>query len=552
GRAGENLSRQATVAYADGISAPAHPDFPNPRFISNTLLNQTESLPDERNLSDYVWAWGQFIDHDLVSTLRQQGSEPKSIYQIDSNSGTDTCWLCNIFNLFFQQNEEAETIDISIPEGDPVYQPGSVIPVTRSVFDPSTGTDPSNPRQQTNNVTTWIDASMIYGSDEQRASWLRTFEQGKLKVSLHETGDLLPIPGSDLNAPDMDSIATGSKIFVAGDTRANENAALTSLNTVFVREHNRLAELIDATHTDLPTDLAERDEEIYQRARKLVGAEIQAITYNEFLPALGVTLDPYTSYDSSVNASVSNEFATLGFRMGHSQNGETISHLKEDGSSIDAGELNLTQVFFNPGIITEAGGIEPILRGLANEVQEATDLKIVDSLRNLLFVGTPSNGPVANGTDLAALDIQRGRDHGLSTYNDAREAYGLERVSSFEEITSKSEVVESLETVYGSVDRIDPLIGMLAEDQLAGASIGELNEAILEDQFERLRDGDRFWYQNDPDFTSWDAPQLESDMMALDWLTQIGLSDIIELNTDIDTFPDNPFFADQLENLSVI
>ena len=552
GRAGENLSRQATVAYADGISAPAHPDFPNPRFISNTLLNQTESLPDERNLSDYVWAWGQFIDHDLVSTLRQQGSEPKSIYQIDSNSGTDSFSLFNILTLFFQPNKEAETIDISIPEGDPVYKPGSVIPVTRSVFDPSTGTDPSNPRQQTNNVTTWIDASMIYGSDEQRASWLRTFEQGKLKVSLHETGDLLPIPGSDRNAPDMDSIATGSKIFVAGDTRANENAALTSLNTVFVREHNRLAELIDATHTDLPTDLAERDEEIYQRARKLVGAEIQAITYNEFLPALGVTLDPYTSYDSSVNASVSNEFATLGFRMGHSQNGETISHLKEDGSSIDAGELNLTQVFFNPGIITEAGGIEPILRGLANEVQEATDLKIVDSLRNLLFVGTPSNGPVANGTDLAALDIQRGRDHGLSTYNDAREAYGLERVSSFEEITSKSEVVESLETVYGSVDRIDPLIGMLAEDQLAGASIGELNEAILEDQFERLRDGDRFWYQNDPDFTSWDAPQLESDMMALDWLTQIGLSDIIELNTDIDTFPDNPFFADQLENLSVI
>lgn len=548
GRAGENLSRKASPAYADGIAAPAHPDFPNSRFISNTLSNQTESLPDKRNLSDYTWTWGQFIDHDLVSTLRQQGQEAKSIYQVDSNFGTNVFSLFNIFNLFFQPNKEVETTDIPIPEGDPIYKPGSVIPVTRSVFDFSTGNAPGNPRQQTNNVTTWIDGSMIYGSDKKRASWLRTFEEGKLKVSLHGTGDLLPISGNDRNAPDMDSIATDSNLFVAGDARANENAALTSLNTLFVREHNRLAELIDNTHLDLPTDLEERDEEIYQRARQLVGAEIQAITYNEFLPALGVTLDPYSGYDSRVDASVSNEFATLGFRMGHSQSGETIRRLEKDGSSIKAGELNLAQTSFNPSVITEAGGIEPILRGLVTEVQEATDLKIVDGLRNLLFTDSPSDGPVTNGTDLAALDIQRSRDHGLPTYNDIREAYGLERVSSFEEITNESDVVEKLKTLYVSVDRVDPLIGMLAEGQLVGASIGELNEAILEDQFERLRDGDQFWYQNDPNLTSWDAPQLESDMMALDWLSQLGLSDIIELNTDINTFPDNPFFAVQSED----
>lgn len=533
GRSGENLSRQASPAYADGIAAPARPELPSPRLISNTFSNQSESIPDERNLSSYVWTWGQFIDHDLVSTLRQQGTEANSIYQIDTN-------------------REVESLNISIPEGDLVYQPGSVIPVTRSVFDPNTGNNSNNPRQQTNHITAWLDGSMIYGSDLERANWLRSFKGGKLKVTSHETGDLLPILGTDPDAPNMDSIRANPELFVAGDARANENPVLTSFHTLFLREHNRIAETIDATHTDLPTDPIERDEEIYQRARKIVGAEIQSITYNEFLPALGVTLDPYTGYNSNVDASVSNEFATLGFRMGHSQSGETIPLVKQDGSSIEAGELNFAQTSFNPSVLTNIEGIEPILLGLVTEAQQSTDLKIVDSLRNILFTDSGDNNPVANGTDLAALDIQRGRDHGLPTYNDIREAYGLKKVSNFEEITDDPIVVENLETVYADVEQIDPLIGMLAEGQLAGSSIGELNEAILEDQFEKTRDGDRFWYQNDSDFTSWDAPELNSDMMASEWLSQVGLSDIIELNSNIEDFPDDPFFAVNSADFSTI
>ncbi len=528
GRAGENLSRQAPPAYADGIAAPARLDLPSPRLIGNILSNQIESIPDERNLSSYVWTWGQFITHDLMSTSPQR--------EIDSDRAV-------------------KNINILIPEDDLVYQPGSIIPATRSVFDPSTGNNPSNPRQQTNNVTSWLDGSMIYGSDRERATWLRSFEGGKLKVASHETGDLLPILGTDSNAPDMDSTTANPELFVAGDSRANENPALISLHTLFVREHNRVAQLIDTTHTDLPTDPIDRDEEIYQRTRKIVGAEIQSITYNEFLPALGVTLDPYTGYNSTIDASVSNEFATVGFRMGHSQSGETIPFLEQDGSSTEAGELNLAQTSFDPSVLTSAGGIEPIFLGLVSQVQQTTDLKIVDSLRNILFgdfTDPSDNNPIANGTDLAALDIQRGRDRGLPDYNDLREAYGLERVSSFEEITDDPVVAENLETLYVDVEHIDPLIGMLAEGQLAGASIGELNEAILEDQFERSRDGDRFWYQNDPDFTSWEAPQLDTDMIALEWLSELSLSDIIELNSNIDTFPDNPFFATQSEDFSTI
>ncbi|MGB5634007.1 MAG: peroxidase family protein [Waterburya sp.] len=525
GRTGENLNRLAPSAYADGIAASAHPNFPNPRLVSNIFSNQTEFIPDERNLSSFVWTWGQFIDHDLVSTQRQQAEEP---------------------------NQQFESLNISIPEGDPIYQPGSIIPVTRSVFNPDTGNSSDNPRQQINNVSAWLDGSMIYGSDVERSNWLRTFEGGQLKVSSHETGDFLPIVGDDPNAPNMDGMGNNPEIFVTGDTRANVNTGLLSFHTLFLREHNRIAQLIDTTHTDLPVNPIERDEEIYQRTRKIVGAEIQSITYNEFLPALGVTLDPYTGYNPEVDASISNEFATVGYRMGHSQSGETIPLLREDGSLIGSGELNFAQNTFNPDVLGSVGGIDSILLGLVTEVQQATDLQVVDGIRNILFTDPNSDSPVANGTDLAALDIQRGRDHGLPSYNDIREAYGLNRLSSFKEITNDSEVIGNLETLYGDVEQIDPIIGMLAEGQLAGASLGELNEAILEDQFERTRDGDRFWYENDPDFMVWDAPQSGSDEVALEWISQVSLSDIIELNSDIETFPNDPFFAVQLTDLSTI
>ena len=119
------------------------------------------------------------------------------------------------------------------------------------------------------------------------------------------------------------------------------------------------------------------------------------------------------------------------------------------------------------------------------------DTKVVDAVRNFLF-----GPPGAGGLDLASLNIQRGRDHGLSDYNSVRAAYGLPRVTSFAQITSDVELQAELQSLYGSVDNIDLWVGGLAEDHVAGSSAGPLFRTILSDQFERLRDGDRFWYQN--------------------------------------------------------
>ncbi|NEO57352.1 MAG: peroxiredoxin [Okeania sp. SIO3B5] len=507
GETGENLFRLAPANYGDGINQLV--DGPNARVISNTVFNQSESILDSRNLSDYTWLWGQFIDHDI--TLSE-----------------------------LQSRDTGEIISIPIPNDDPIFAPDSFIPVTRSLFDQNTGTDPTNPRQQFNEITAWIDGSNVYGSDQERADWLRSFGGGKLKMTAHSTGDLLVTQGNDPNAPHMAMDGRmGPSTFVAGDVRANENSALASIHTLFAREHNRIAEIIEATHTDLPLDPIARDEEIYQRARKIVGAEIQKITYDEFLPALGVTLDPYGGYDSTVNPNISTEFSTAGFRLGHTLVSSTLQHLNEDGSSTEFGPQNLSDVFFRPDSITSKGGIDPILRGLASQVQQKTDAKVIDDLRNQLF-GPPSQGPVVNGTDLAALNIQRGRDHGLASYNDVRQVLGLDRKDNFSDISSDPELVASLQAVYSNVDEIDLWVGMLAEDNLENSSIGELNEAILADQFERLRDGDRFWYENDTHFAEW---ELGDDGLVSDWLGGLQLSDIIKANTEIENISDNVFFV---------
>ena len=506
GQTGENLLRLTPANYADGIAELV--DDPNPRTISNVVFDQSQSLLNNRNLSDYIWSWGQFLNHDITLSGVQSGLT-------------------------------AETINIVIPNDDSTFTLGSFIPVTRSVFDETTGTSPDNPREQFNEITAWIDGSNVYGSDTERADWLRSFGGGKLKVTEHSTGDLLPTAGGDPNAPDMEGDeAIGPSTFIAGDTRANENAALISMQTLWVREHNRVAEIIEATHTDLPLDPIDRNEEIYQRARKIVGAEIQKITYDEFLPALGVMLDPYAGYDSTVNPNISTEFSTAGFRLEDTLISSTLQRLNEDGTSTEDGVLPFFDSLFRPDTITEEGGIEPLLRGLASQVQQETDGKIINDLRNLLF-GPPSNGPVANGTDWASLNIQRGRDHGLSSYNDAREALGLPRKNNFSDISSDPQVVAVLQSVYESVDDIDLWVGMLSEDRLQNASLGELNEAILADQFTRLRDGDRFWYENDSDFDNWNLGE-ESVSELLD---DLQLSDIIKLNTGIENISDNVFFV---------
>lgn len=487
GSTDQRLIRLADSEYADGISSPAGDDRPSPRAVSNALVAQETTAPNKRNLTDITWLWGQFLDHDI------------SI----SESATPT-----------------EELNIEVPAGDPEFDPlntGDVeIEFKRTIFDPATGTSAGNPRQQINQISTFIDGSMIYGSDEVMQAELRAFEGGRLRVS---DGDLLPF--NDNGLPNQDGGLPVEQQFLAGDVRTNENIALTAMHTLWLREHNRIAGEL------LASDASLTDEQIYQQARNLVIAQVQAITYNEFLPALfGADLiGDYAGYDRSIDPSVTNEFSTAAYRFGHTMLSSELQRLHNDGSVIGAGNIALLDAFFAPEQIIDHG-IDSLLRGVTQQVANEFDNMIIDDVRNFLF-----GPPGADGMDLAALNIQRGRDHGLADYNDVRVAAGLAAVTDFSDITSDVQLQQRLRQVYGTVDNIDLWVGGLAEDHVAGSSMGETFQAIIIDQFTRLRDGDRFWYEN-----IFDGEQLQL-------VESTTLADVIERNTTVAGLQDNVFFV---------
>ena len=489
GAAETALTNIAPLAYSNGFSTPTGQNRPNPRTISNAISQQQEDIPDPNGLTNLTWGFGQLLDNDLSLTP-------------DSN----------------------RPINIQVPTGDPFLDPQGngnvVIGVEDSQFIAGTGTDPSNPRQLPNEITAFIDGSNIYGSNKERTEFLRSHQGGKLKVS---EGNLLPFNDGTIEENDNPTRQDPTELFVAGDVRANENTVLTSIHTLFLREHNRIADELAEAHPEWT------DEQLFERARQINTAQLQSITYNEYLPALlgenGLT--DYTGYDPNINPGIDRTFSNAAFRLGHTQLSSEIARLDNNGEVIPEGNLTLSEVFFPRGEVLQETGIDSILRGISSTQSQKVDNEIIDDVRNLLF-GAGRPGTVS-ARDLAAINIQRGRHNGVADYNTVRESFGLNRVTSFAEITSDVEKQATLEELYGTVDDIDFFVGMLAEDLLPGASVGESVAAVLSQQFENLRDGDRFYYENV--FTPEEIAAVESTT----------LSDIIRRNTDTTIIQDNAF-----------
>jgi hypothetical protein len=368
GAAGTHLLDLVGFDYADGMSAMAGDERPSPRVVSNLVMDQRDSHENARGLSDMLWQWGQFLDHDLDLTPEVDPAEPASI---------------------------------PVPAGDPFFDPlgegDKTIPFNRSKYDGATGSSPEAPRRQMNMITAYIDGSNVYGSNDERAAALRAFAGGKLKTS---AGDLLPF--NDAGLPNANPLhLPDSSLFLAGDERANEQTGLTAMHTLWVREHNRLADEIALEHP------AWSDEQIYQAARAIVIAEIQVITYNEFLPALlgESALSAYAGYDDTINPGISSIFSTAAYRVGHTMLSPQLLRVDDNGDPIAAGPLSLRDAFFAPQHILDEG-IDSVLRGLASQAAQEIDTKIIDDVRNFLF-----GPPGAGGFDLASLNIQRGPFH---------------------------------------------------------------------------------------------------------------------------------------------
>jgi hypothetical protein len=574
GAAGTQYLRIGPAHYADGRSQMVA--GPDPRYVSNRVFNDTNAnVFSERGVTQWGNVWGQFIDHNVGHR--------------DEN-GTAA-------NLPFNASDPLESFTDTL----------GVIPFNRSAAAPGTGV--SNARQTINTETSFLDAEAIYGNTDSRLDWLRT---GKLDGNPDNNSATLMLPnnylpradarGSAATAPTMavdgHLLADPSSAIVAGDVRANEQMALTAVQTLFAREHNRIV-------AALPTSLSQEDR--YQLARAVVIAEIQYITYNEFLPAMGVTLPAYQGYDEFLDPSVSHEFATVGYRAHSFIHGEvetdtnlsrytqsTLDGLEAQGVEVTTSGTSVhiavpdNVLFFNPHLVEQIQ-LGPIMTGLTNESDYRNDEMIDNQLRSVLFqVPTSSNPNCLDGPtmpqcfsgveDLGAIDLQRGRDHGMPTYNQMRNAYGLSSKTSFTAITGEStdafpaglgidspsclDIVAAfdingspttvdadnavrvvrrctlaarLKAIYGSVSNVDAFVGMMSEKHVSGSELGELQLAIWQDQFGAARDGDRFFYLNDP-LQSYIRGNFGID-------SRKTLAQIIALNTDIpaSSLPANVF-----------
>jgi hypothetical protein len=582
GKAGTPYLRVAAPWYADRVGEPV--SGPPTRYVSNRIFNDTgQNLFSENGVTQWGFVWGQFLDHTFG--LRQEVGGEK-------------------MPIAFNAADPLEQFDNDLGE----------IAFTRTPA--ARGTGVRSPREQINTVSSYIDASAVYGDTVARLEWLRA---GPIDGDLSDNRALLLLDagylprvdarGNAATAPEMSLmghlLGSPHRAVVAGDTRANENMGLLATQTLFAREHNRIVEA-------LPNALSE--EEKFDIARRIVAAEQQYITYTEFLPALGVRLSPYRGYRRDVNAGLSNEFAVVGYRAHSMIHGEfemeakAADYTSEQLKSLEAQGIEVTAegdelefavplnlAFGNPDLL-RAVGLGTVLAGLGAESQYKNDEQIDNQLRSVLFQiprpGVADPSACLDGTDLptcfsgvldlAAIDIERGRDHGIPSYNELRRAFGLKPQRSFTAITGertdrfprdpeinrrnplgdpdildfvelldasgnaieigsaaaetgavvgirRSTLAARLRAIYRDVGRLDSFVGMVSERHVPGTEFGELQLAIWKRQFEALRDGDRFFYGNDR--------RLARIERKYGIHYRHTLAEIIELNTGIDVRP---------------
>ncbi|XP_036053080.1 eosinophil peroxidase [Onychomys torridus] len=496
--------------------------LPLVRAVSNQIVRfPSRKLTSDRGRSLMFMQWGQFIDHDLDFS-------PESPARVAFTAGVDCEKTCAQLPPCFP---------IKIPPNDPrIKNQRDCIPFFRSA--PACPQNKNKVRNQINALTSFVDASMVYGSEVSLALRLRnrTNYWGLLATNqrFQDNGRaLMPFDNLHEDPCLLTNRSVRIPCFLAGDTRSSETPKLAALHTLFVREHNRLATELRRLNPHWSGD------KLYNEARKIVGAMVQIITYRDFLPlVLGKarirrTLGPYRGYCSNVDPRVANVF-TLAFRFGHTMLQPFMFRLDSQyRASRRNAHVPLSSAFFASWRIVHEGGIDPILRGLMATPAKLNrqDSMVVDELRDKLFRQVRRIG-----LDLAALNMQRSRDHGLPGYNAWRRFCGLSQprnLAQLSRVLKNQALARKFLRLYGTPDNIDIWMGAIAEPLLPGARVGPLLACLFENQFRKARDGDRFWWQKWGVFTKRQRKAL----------SRISLSRIICDNTGITTVSKNIFGA---------
>jgi peroxidase len=453
-------------AYLDHVGADSWQfpgqDRPGERDISNHVFAQDPyAVLNSRHNNNFLWQFGQFLDHDFGITVEKAPGEP---------------------------------MHMVVPPDDPFFDPilRPFITIERQKHDLSTGIAPGpNPRLSINEQTGWIDASQVYGYGQflpgpgpagPTPGVLREFSGGRMLV---ESGtNLLPRIPTVLPTPQFPST-----LFVCGDffPRCNETPGLAMIHTLFVREHNRKVAEYAAENPALT------DEQLFQLGRRWVTSLMQSITVNEFIPTLtGTKVAKYTGHKPWVNGRIALEFEHSLYRLGHTLLTRELQRF--DGSNplppLELGE----SLFQSASLFQTSADLDTIVRGFVRQTHEKVDCVVVDGVRNTLIVDEP--GDPGTLFDLPAINLARGRELGLPSYNDARQGFGLPPVANWSDAFD-AKAAARLSSIYSDPDQVDLFAGGICEKALPGdGHTGPLITAVIHQQIEDIRDADRFWYEN--------------------------------------------------------
>lgn len=616
GTPNSRLRRRVAPAYSDGVYQMADEGRPSARVLSQRMMRGEDGLASRRNLTTIFAFFGQLISSEIL--MASESGCPIEMHRI-----------------------KIEKCD---PMYDRDCRGGRTMPFYRSAYDPTTGQSPNLPREQINRVTSWIDGSFIYSTSETWLNTMRSFDgRGTLKMvstpqvfkdasspqqpqhlPLNSNGQLIqslleaaasaagltpktsglqkePMKAEQmmasmpmslfgypvrnkLRAPLINhmpahhlKMKTAERMFLLGDPRTNQNPIILALGILFYRWHNVLAERIYAEHPDWS------DEEIFQRARRLVIASLQNIILYEYLPVLLDTPPPYgphpgislrqplnstfanpnhtqpiidlttdggslmpdsyydqhdlirsySGYKPDLHPGISHVFQSAAFRFGHTLIPPGLYLRDHHCRFLDTPSgfkgVRLCSTWWNAEEVVSQVGIEQLLMGASSQIAEREDYVLCNDVRDKLF------GPLDfSRRDLAALNIMRGRDNGLPDYNTVRQAFKLPKITEWSQInpnlySQQPEIFDQLAQLYDfQIDKLDLYIGGMLESDSERGRPGPLFRRIIKEQLERLRDSDRFWFEN-----------VESGIFSkaeIEQIKKISLYDIIVNSTLI---PDN-------------
>ena len=508
GKVGHRFGRNMPLQRSIPEAPPALLE-PNPRAVSEQLLARHGEFQPVPFLNLLAAAWLQFMIHDWFS----HGSNPKE-----------------------------NPIEFPVPEGSDWGEP--VMRVRRTMPDPTRRPDGGTPAFRSTS-SAWWDGSQIYGNTPEQERQLRAGVDGKLRV---EPSGLLPLERKPQGEIDLTGVSDNWWI------------GLSILHTLFVREHNRICDMLMGTVRARAEGWD--DDRLFDQARLVNAALMAKIHTVEWTPA--ILPHPVTAF--GLNGNWWGAFGKSGSRFFRRfTRWDLLRGIPGSRKDHHGAPYSLTEDFVAvyrmhpllPDQITfrERGTHQEILTCL---LLQATEEHVRPLLERIGFAdavysfGVEHPGmlalgnypetlrnftrPNGNRVDMAAIDILRDRERGVPRYNDFREFVGLPRVKSFEELLGGppqngnpvarqryEKYLARLKTLYlNQINRVDLMIGLYAEPLVEGMGFSETAFFIFILMASRRLKSDRF-------FTDDYRPEVYT-AEGIRWIEDSSMTDILRRN----------------------